>query len=866
MLKIRDLVKKESCSYRGFLDSQELSSSKGKEYYISIALKKLLEKLTLKEMTNKDLVRDILKEYLARDIFISRGEMKTDISLFIDQIVRYANWEVSSVCRKVLRKLVSHNMQIEGAFLKVDADFIMENQDGSINVVKLKRKYPEMTMRGRKTNTDPKQSIELYLLQKVGEALYPNKVVVASVIYLANVDDKKEFSEFEAEKGKVKKGKNVITYSFNGSDVYSSNVKTRIENIFKEESNYQSKKCDGTECDKCQFSNICMYGHIDNSKLKIVPQIKKAKEVKWTYHQRQVIRFAHGFARCNSVAGSGKTSVQARRVIELIEEHFYKPEDFLLITFTEKGVRELKEKMAYWVKIQGLDININDITIMTFNGFGYELIKKEYKVLGFTEEPQILDKLDKYDILLNILDEEDEIEGLNYRYPLMDFFKAKGAIVEIAEVIQAIKENGFTYPEEMMEILGFDEEYSYKMFGIYIKFQKQLREKNFVEYQDQIDLSVNLLSNADMVEKYGYKHIVVDEYQDTNSSQDFLIYQLTNYSKFVSLMVCGDDTQAIFSWRGGNQDNILNFHKRYPGTQDFFLKNNFRSTRQISGLANQLNDLNAKKIDKEIISEKDGEVPTLRNINNDCIVDYVKENINVGIPKYEIGIIARTKDELLEVEKALKEQGIPCLIAVTELLKDSNKVKNIIGFSNFLIDNDLDLHFAEWLQVSKYEEFSNANNLKTFVATEKNKFLEVYETLDELGKVNMIYTLLEEIAKQDRAVERLLEVCKRKEFTTSKELAEFLIKIEKYNSELAIERDDNVYDAVVLTTAHSSKGREFEVVIGLMDKYDYNNSNKPKKEEERRLLMVAITRAKEKLLLTYQSRNGFVEEVSKILF
>jgi Superfamily I DNA and RNA helicases len=869
MLKVRDLVKKESCPYRGFLDGQNLGGSKGKEYYTAIALKKLLEQLTIQDMTDEKAVRGIFYKYLAREIFISKSEMKKDINLFVDQIVRYANWELAK-CRKVLRKLASHTLQIEGEFLKVDADLIVENQDGSIELIKFRRKKPEMTMKGRKRDTDPKQSMELYLMQVAGEALYPDKVIIPTIIYLANTSDKDGLSEFEEEKGKVKKGKNVISYHFGGNDIHSTEVNVRVENVIREKSENSSKKCTGTDCDRCQYSNLCLYTHVDNSKLEVVPQIEKAKKVQWTYPQRQFIRFTEGYCRLNAVAGAGKTSVNAKRVIELIKNHFYSPKDFLLITFTEKGVRELKEKMAYWIKVEKLDIDINDITIMTFNGFGYELIKKEYSVLGFTEEPQILDKLDKYDIIANILDEEEEIEGLNYRYPLLDFFSAKGAIVETAEVVQIIKDGGYTYPDEMIEALGMKEEYAYRMFGVYLKFQKQLKEQNFVEYQDQIDMCIELLSNPDMVEKYGYKHIVIDEFQDTNMSQMYIIQQLVQYSKFVSLIVCGDDTQAIFSWRGGNQDNILNFHLIFPETKDYFLKNNFRSTKQISRLANQLNDINTKKIKKEIISDRDGEAPVMRNVNTLGIVQFIKDKIEAGIPMYEIGVIARTKAELLEVEKALKTEGVPCLLAVTELLKDNNKVKNIIGFSNFLVDNTLDLHFAEWLQVSNYEEFSNVDDLRIFIATEKNKFLEAYEALDGPGRVNMFYTLLEPIAQQDRAVERLLNICKRKGFITPKEVSEFLVKIKKYDSELAIEKDDSVYNSVVLSTAHASKGREFEVVIGLMDEYRHTTKDDiasiAKTEEERRLLIVTITRAKEHLLLTYEKRNGFVDEVDNILF
>lgn len=868
MLKVKDLINKEKCQYRSFLDGQNLESSKGKHYYNAIALKKIIEQFTIEELTDENKVKNFLEQYLVEDMYISKFQRENDINIFIKHIVRYATWEMLQ-SRKVLRKGFSHSLKFNNEIISVSADIIVENLDGSIEIIKFKRKKPDLKLRGRVKDTDPKQNIELYLMQKSGEDIYPDKVIRATFIYLINISDKDEIlSEFEYEKGKVCNGKNVISIHFEKDDMYSNDIEERINNIIGTEINSSSKKCDGKECEICQYSNLCLYNHIDNSKLEIVEKIEKAKEVHWTYNQKRFIKLEEGFCRLNCVAGSGKTTVNAKRTIDLIKNKFYVPKDFLLITFTEKGVKELKEKIAYWIDIENVNIDINDITIMTFNGFGYDLIKKEYASLGFTKEPEILDKLDKYEIISDILNSEDRIPGLNYSNPLMNFFNAKGAVVKTSEIIQLIKDNGLVYPEELAEFLKVGEEFADRMFGVYLKFKNKLKEMNFVEYQDQIDMCIKILSNKDMIEKYGYKHIVVDEFQDTNTSQMYILQKLAEYSEFVSLVGCGDDAQAIFSWRGGTQENILKFHEYFPGTVDYFLRNNFRSTRQISRLANQLNELNSNKIEKEIISERDGEAPVIKQLDNNDIVKYIKEQIARGVPMYEIGVIARTKAQLLRIESDLKKEGIPCLVAVTELLRDNDKVNNIIGFSNFLVDNKLELHFAELLQVIKYEEFLKITNIKKFISTEKEKFLKEYENLKDKEKVDKFYELLEPLGKQDRAVERLLQICKEKDFKNVKELNNFLVKIKLYESELAIEKDDCVYNAVVLSTTHASKGREFEVVVALMDEYKYSLLEKDIEttEEERRLLMVAITRAKENLLLTYEKGNGFVVEVTKILF
>lgn len=858
MIKVRELVQKEICSFKGFLSQQNFQGAKSKEYYISIALKKVIELLSMNDMCDKKTVSKILRDCLPREIFISKSEMEKDIELFINQIVRYARWEKVND-RTVLRKSISHTIELEGENIKVDADLILDDTK-KIEVIKIKRKTPEMTLRGRKIDTDPNQSLELYFLQKLGQFLYPERIVCASIVYLASKDDKKEFGDFEK-----KKGANVITNAFEPLSFNTVRIEERIVKILRDEGNASSSKCEGNHCDKCQFKNLCYYTHIDNSNLEKIPKISKAKDVKLTFQQKEYTKFENGFLRINAVAGSGKTLATTRRVVNLIKNSYYNPKDFLLITYTEKGVRELKEKLQFWIDIEGMNISVNDIKIRTFNGFCYDIIKEEFKQLGFIKEPQLIDKMDKYDIISNILDEEDDIPGLNYRYPLMDMFSAKGAIVKTSEFMDEIKNNGFTYPEEAVEILGVEEEYAYRMFSVYIKFQNKMKELNLLQYQDQLNYCIELLTDTEMVEKYGFKHITIDEVQDTSQTEMYVVRQLVRYSEFTSLCVCGDDSQSIFSFKGTSQDNILNFDKEFPGVRDIMLKKNFRSTNQISSLANKLNALNTRRIDKEIVSNKDGEKPMLRATNLCEIVQYVKEQIEKGVPKHEIAVIARTKAELLQVEKALKSENVTCLLATTEVLRDNNKVKNIIGFANFLLDNKLNLHFAEILQVIKYEEFINSSNLKAFVLQEKEKFVTEFEQKNDLEKVEMFYELLEPIRSQDRAVSRLIDVCKLRGFIHIEDLAKFIIKLDKYSSEIAIEKDDNVYNAVVLTTAHASKGREYQVVISIMDKYDYNMKNIDRLEEERRLLFVTITRAKETLLLTYNSYNKFVHEVEGIL-
>lgn len=860
MLRVRDLSNNENCGFRGFMATQNFSSQKNKHYHMAVILKKLFKQLTLSEMSDSIKVKATLKDLFNPSFFVSQKEYEVDLALFTAQIVRYAKWE-QALNRKVLDSTIAEYIEVENETIKVDADLIIEGHKGGIEIIKVKRKSPEMTYRGRKKDTNPKQSLELYFMQKLGEKLYPGKEIIPTIVYLQAKKDKGlALEDFE-----TKKGINIISQSFEQFEAHTIEMELRVKRILNEKVDKNSDKC-GEKCDLCEYRNLCHYTHIDNSGLNVIPKVKKAGRVSFTPQQKDFIRAEYGYYRTNAVAGSGKTTVIANRIIEMLKNG-YSPKEFLLITFTEKGVQELKEKMIFWLEAEGMDVDIvNDIAISTFNGFGNNLAKSEYQMLGFTAEPDLIDKVDKVDIVKKVLDSVPQIEGLNYRFPILDMWKAKGAIIETINMIDKIKTDGYTFPEELVEVLGVKEEYANAMMSVYLKYTEELKMRNLLEYQDQINFALDILSNEEMIEKYGFKNIVIDEFQDTDQAQLYIIKQLTRYSDFQSLIVCGDDSQSIYSFRGTSQENILNFHTIFHGVKDITLKHNFRSTKQISKLANRINDLNTKRINKNIVSNRSGVEPVLYKMGTEEIVSLIKDKIVDGTPLYEIGVIARTKAELLEIEKALKIEGIPCLLAVSELLRNNDKVKNIIGYSKFLADTSLDLHFAEYLQVAKNKEFERAKDIKSFVLSEKESLLAYYEGLEEPERVSLFYKSLEEVENQDRVVKRLLDVCRFKGFITIRELSEFLTKVENYKSEIAVEKDDNVYDAVVLTTAHASKGREFEVVIGLMDKFDYNEKVIGRLEEERRLLFVVVTRAKEELYLIHnETSGGFVEEVRDCL-
>lgn len=859
MLRVRNLIDKEKCLFSGIFQEQKLEGKKNKNYYMSIAIKNLIKQVNLEQWVDRKVIEEVILESLDDEMFSLSTEKKYDVNLFVEQIVRYAQWELKNNY-SILQKNLDQVVAVKDVRIQVSADFIFEDNKGNVLVTKIHRKKPTITPRGRKNDTDPNKSIELYMLQRLGEQLYPNKNVIPRIVYLASKSDNDKtikLAEFEE-----KKWYNVVDNQITET-IDKSLIEERILSVANAGSG-EADKCKESDCMFCDYKNLCNFEDAKNN-LVVIPKVEKAKNVSFTYNQKKVLDFSRGICRVNSCAGSGKTTVLCQRIIVLIKEYCRRPEDFLVITYTEKGVREFKEKLIYLLDINGLDIDINRFAIHTFNSFGQELIESEFETLGYTEKPTLIDKIDRYAIISEILDTIEPIGGFNYKNPLLNMYNAKGVVVEIDELFEKFDNDNITSAEELELIYNYPIEYAEKIIALYIKFKYILKSRNLIQFSDQIKQSINLLVKPEMVEKYGFSDIVVDEFQDSNSENLYVVNKLMTFSEFKTLVVCGDESQTIFSWRGSKQENIINFDKMYSNVVDIFLKHNFRSTIQISNLANKLNRLNTAKIDKDIISLRDGKEPELANMDENAIADRIEQNIADGIPKNEISVIARTKAELLKINKILRERNIPTIIATQELLKDNCKVRNLINFTKFLNDTRLDLHFAEMLQVVKNKEFNEMkdNNLKNFVSTEKEKFLKTYNSLNDKEKLDLFYSILEDLKENDNAIKKLYDICKCRGIKNIKELSDYLNKFLLFESDIAVEQDDNIYDAVVLTTAHSSKGREFQIVYGMLDNFKYHSSNIEELDEERRVLFVLITRAKEELVLTYKSRfkSGFVQEI-----
>lgn len=865
MLKVSDILSKEVC--KSLFSLNELSSYKGKSYYNGIVLKELFTTFGL-DFTKSD-VEDIISKTIPSTLFYTKKEEEINNNLLVDKLLRYVRYENSlPTKRSELNKAGQTILNFGGNEIKVDYHLILYNNfvgSDAISVIKVKNKKCNLKKGGYSELTKISKNMELFLLQKVGEKLYPGKKIYGTIVFLSHPEDTSAGLSFKFEESA---NQNLATYHFD--EVESKELEDRLLTLCTS----NDKTCSQTVCNICSYSNICNYVHTDMTAYKVIPTKAKAGTVKFTEAQEEFINFEEGNCRVLAGAGSGKTTVIANRIVKLIEKGVSEKE-ILLITYTTKGVEELKEKISYWLKFYGLTQKAEDFNIFTFNSFGYELIKKEYSSLGFTDIPAVLDRITKIELIKGLLDTVPQIEGLNYLYPFMDLYNAKGAVIRVASYFDIIKSNSLLYPDEVMDFCSIQTEATaITILKLYNEYANLLKTLNLIDFSDQIQLAYQILSDKSNLKKYAYEHIIVDEFQDSDNEQINLLKLLDNYSYKKSLVVVGDDAQSIFSFRGANQSNIVEFNKFFDDVMDISLEENFRSTDEICQLANEINGINLSRVDKKLVSSNTGVAPKLlfkTKSNQEEVVNSIVEKLSEGVQANEICVISRSKKELLDIQKELTKLDIPSIVDVSELLIDNDKVKNIIGYSKFFLDNTLDLHFAEYLQVVKNEEFNKVFNkaeFADFVKEEKAKFLAKFSLCaDNAEQVNFFYQTLEVVAKTDNAVEKLIQICKDKGFASMNEVSFFLNNLITYKSDYFVEKPKSVFDAVVLTTAHSSKGKEFENVYLLVDKFSYprrldaTTVNLPKTEEERRLVFVGMTRAKKDLTIVGSKTNSVITEV-----
>ena len=581
-------------------------------------------------------------------------------------------------------------------------------------------------------------------------------------------------------------------------------------------------------------------------------------------------------------AGSGKTKVLTHKIAYLVGEKKVLPWNILAITFTNKAANEMKERINNLVGEAS-----NDMWVGTFHSICVRILRKFIDRIGFDSSFIIFDTTDQKTLVKQCLKDLQMDEKLfNDRAVLSEISNAKNDMLEPDSY--ALKSHGDFRKEKIGEV--------------YALYQKRLKENNSIDFDDIINYTIKILmGNPDVLEYYSnkFKYILVDEYQDTNKSQFTLVTMLA--SKHGNITAVGDNDQGIYSFRGADISNILNFEKDFPGTKIIKLEQNYRCTGNILKVANAVIKNNEAKYDKKLWTENEvGNLPKVFSANNEYdegryIAEQIEHLRREEYYKYsDFAVLYRMNTQSRAIEEILRREGIPYKIVGGLKFYERKEIKDIISYLR-LVQNPSDnlslnriinepkrgigktsldniAQVAEQNNLSMYEVIKNAEqyglnrvylNSREFI----NCIEEFISKKDELKLSELVKKILKDTGytkalENENTVEAENRIANLDEFLTvaiefeeesaDNRLSDFLEGI-TLSSDL--DNMEETEESVTLMTLHSAKGLEFPVVflVGMEEGIfpGYKSIGEQKElEEERRLCYVGITRAKENLFLT----------------
>lgn len=609
--------------------------------------------------------------------------------------------------------------------------------------------------------------------------------------------------------------------------------------------------------------------------------------------QREAVEFNSAPNMIIAGAGSGKTRVLTYKIAYLLENE-YEPESILALTFTNKAAREMKNRIHQLVGKKA-----EKIWMGTFHSIFAKILRIESDKIGYANNFSIYDREDSVSLVSNILQ--------NFNVSL-DSFNASS----IQHKISYLK-NQMIYPEEYTKHIASNM-IERKIAEIYIEYNKRLKENNSMDFDDLLLKPIELFNNnARILTKYRsqFKYILVDEYQDTNKAQNEILKLLTSTRN--KICVVGDDAQSIYGWRGADIGNMLNFEKDFPKAKSFRLEQNYRSTGKILKAADSIIKNNVNQLNKTLWTENnEGEDLTILRCTDEKdeafqIAKLLKKEITTRkLSLSDFAILYRINSQSRAIEEALRREKLPYKIIGGVEFYRRKEVKDVIGYLRVLAnqnDEESLLRIMNFPQrgigntsITKMIDFARKLNISLFTTMsrvfevievkeriQKNVkqfklFLDKYINLkNQLSLLELTSAFIDEIEilkifKEENTQESLQRYANVQELLAS--IAEFSKErpdatIDDFLAEVSlitgVDQLNQQENSVTLMTIHSAKGLEFPIVFitgceedifPLNQRFDSDS----KIEEERRLFYVALTRAKQKVFVTYaRSRYRFGE-------
>ena len=595
-------------------------------------------------------------------------------------------------------------------------------------------------------------------------------------------------------------------------------------------------------------------------------------------------------------AGSGKTRVLTYKVWHLIKEKLFKPEEILALTFTNKAATEMKERINESISCDGVNVG-------TFHSIGARILRKHIGLLddNYNSNFTIYDTSDQKSVIKEV------IETLN----LSEFKELNVAVIKMH--LDKFKNDNLSFENVESAAQTFEDE---KISEVYKLYCETLKSNNALDFNDLIVLPIRLLKeNKKILEYYrnSWKYILVDEFQDTNSSQFEIVSLLASQNK--NITVVGDDDQSIYGWRGADIDNILtNFQDTFSKNIEIKLEKNYRSTQRILDGAWSVVSNNKNRAEKKLVATRgEGEKISLITTESDesesnAICDCIKAEIKLNKTMFkDFAVLYRTNAQSRSIEQALVKEGLPYNIVGGTKFYDRKEIKDVLAYLSLIANTNDDIALKRIINfpvrgigeksIQMFVDLAKDKNISLFESLESYKDLKLrgkqqdsiqhfhasimkYKNLlESLDPKELLRAMLEEFnienyyknnpVEQDRYnnLQELKASIDKFSNQTNGNLKDFLQEISLFTD---IDDWDNKENSITLMTVHAAKGLEFPTVFitgleqGLFPLVRIDD-DPDQIEEERRLFYVAATRAMNQLYLLnakYRRRFGAMNTTS----
>lgn len=624
--------------------------------------------------------------------------------------------------------------------------------------------------------------------------------------------------------------------------------------------------------------------------------------------QREAVLHKDGPLLVLAGAGSGKTSVLTTSIAYKIKEESVDPRNILAITFTNKAANEMKDRVGVL-----LDMDISYLWIGTFHSICARILRMNIDKIGYSKNFTIYDSQDQRTLIRDIIKDLGYKDEINPR---------------LAQSIISNAKNKSIDPEEFLK-LNFYMQNADEIAEIYKRYEKKKFEYNALDFDDLIEKVLELFAKDKETLRYyqdKFDYVFVDEFQDTNNSQYELIRFIAGDNS--NIVAVGDADQSIYSFRGADIRNILNFEKDFSNTKIIKLEQNYRSTSKILNTANELISNNLERKEKNLWTENnDGsdvvyKETSVESEESKFIIDTIKQLLADGYKESDIVVLYRTNAQSRPFEEGFLKNLIDYKVVGGLKFYDRKEIKDIIAYLNILVNSKDDVSLKRIINepkrgigeksIEQLETIALSHGISMLdlitdtnfsllltdrLKTLANKFFEplkdifvnvdnyqivdlINELLDKTGYLRNLEKshLVEDRARIDNINEFISSAADYQEANPEDTLRDYLENLSLLSE---IDKTENSNESVSLMTMHQAKGLEFPVVfiVGLDEglfpsKRSLDEGNL---EEERRLFYVGITRAEEKLYMTssqvrrnygkvsYYKPSRFIDEIKNLI-